>query len=70
MQRPAGATRALDRVLSWNYYVVPQWYLDKYWLAYWNRFGIPDKRPPYGIGRETWWLDPDKDAVVRRYLRQ
>jgi len=64
------ATRALDRVLSWNIYVVPQWYLDKYWLAYWNRFGIPETRPPYGIGTESWWLDADKDAAVRRFLKQ
>ena len=60
------ATRALDRVLSWSYYVVPQWYLDKYWLAYWNRFGIPEKRPAYGIGRSAWWYDPVKDAQTHR----
>ena len=37
------ATHALDRVLLWNYYVVPQWHLPKVWLAYWNKFGIPGK---------------------------
>jgi microcin C transport system substrate-binding protein len=60
------ATRALDRVLSWNAYVVPQWYLDKYWLAYWNRFGIPKTRPEYGIGRIAWWHDASKDAQMHR----
>jgi microcin C transport system substrate-binding protein len=60
------ATRALDRVLSWSFYVVPQWYLDKYWLAYWNRFGIPKTRPDYGIGRTAWWRDTSKDARARR----
>ena len=60
------ATRALDRVLSWNAYVVPQWYLDKYWLAYWNRFGIPKTRPEYGIGRASWWHDAAKDRQMHR----
>ena len=37
------ATHALDRVLLWNYYVVPQWHLPKVWMAYWNKFGYPGK---------------------------
>jgi microcin C transport system substrate-binding protein len=64
------ATRALDRVLSWNYHVVPQWYLDRYWLAYWNRFGIPEIRRPCGIGRDSSWVDAQKDADVRRFLKR
>jgi microcin C transport system substrate-binding protein len=64
------ATRALDPVLSWDHRVVPRWYPDKYWLAYWNRFGIPEDRPPYGIGRDSWWLDADNDAAVRRFLKR
>ncbi len=37
------ATRALDRVLLWNYYVVPQWGYPFERLAYWDRFGKPEK---------------------------
>jgi ABC-type oligopeptide transport system substrate-binding subunit len=47
---------------------MPPWCLDTYWLAYWNRFGILENRPPYGIGRDSWWLDVGKDADVRRFL--
>jgi microcin C transport system substrate-binding protein len=61
----AVATRALDRVLTHSYYVVPQWYLDKYWIAYWDRFGMPATRPAYGIGLSTWWYDPAKNARAR-----
>ena len=61
----AEATRALDRVLTHSYYVVPQWYLDKYWIAYWDRFGMPATRPAYGIGLSTWWYDPAKNARAR-----
>ena len=35
------ATNALDRVLLWNDFVVPQWYSPKARIAYWNRFGQP-----------------------------
>ena len=39
------ATHALDRVLLWNFYVVPQYTRPVVWLAYWNKFGIPEKQP-------------------------
>lgn len=46
---------ALDRVLLWNYYTVPNYYQTNFRLVYWNKFGIPDQRPLYEIGLETWW---------------
>ena len=42
------ATRALDRVLLWNHYVVPQWTYGKVRTARWDRFGRPEKMPEYG----------------------
>lgn len=63
------ATHALDRVLLWNYYVVPQWHRSVLWLAYWNKFGIPDKQPAYlGADINSWWIDTDKEkALAARY---
>ena len=59
------ATHALDRVLLWNYYVVPQWHLPEAWIAYWNKFGIPEKQPAYvGADIESWWIDPAKEAAL------
>jgi microcin C transport system substrate-binding protein len=59
------ATRALDRVLLWNFYVVPQWHRSEIWLAYWNKFGIPDTQPSYiGADIDSWWIDPDKEAAL------
>jgi microcin C transport system substrate-binding protein len=59
------ATRALDRVLLWNYYVIPQFYTDVYRLARWDRFGHPDNIPPYTPGfPDIWWYDDDKAAKV------
>ena len=58
------ATRALDRVLLWNHYAIPQWHVRMDRLAYWDRFGIP-KHPKYGADVMSWWVDPAKDAALK-----
>ena len=59
------ATRALDRVLLWNHYVIPGWTLTKDRVAYWNRFGRPDPLPKYNIGfPDIWWWDEEKAARI------
>lgn len=49
-------SKSLDRVLLWEFYAVPQLYSNKFRLIYWNKFGIPEIRPQYAIGFETWWI--------------
>ena len=57
------ATRALDRVLLWNRFVIPQWYLDVDRTARWNRFGRPEKLPEFSNGFPTiWWYDEELAA--------
>jgi microcin C transport system substrate-binding protein len=53
------ATKALDRVLLWNFYVVPQWTYGKVRTARWDRFGRPDPLPKYGASAfpAVWWWD-------------
>lgn len=59
------ATHALDRVLLFSHYVVPNWHVAYERFAYWDRFGIPETRPSRSIGNlETWWFDAKKDAVI------
>ncbi|WP_082836901.1 extracellular solute-binding protein [Labrenzia sp. OB1] len=54
------ATHALDRVLLWNHYVVPQFYSDETRTARWNRFGHPDRMPEYSTGFPSiWWYDAE-----------
>ena len=56
-------TRALDRVLLWGHYVIPQWHIRSFRLVYWNKFGRPATRPKYGLGfPATWWIDEEKAA--------
>ncbi len=49
------ATKALDRVLQWNFYIIPHWYLGKNRLAYWDKFGMPDIVPLQGVNLFSWW---------------
>jgi microcin C transport system substrate-binding protein len=59
------ATRALDRALLWNHYVVPMWHIPYERVAYWNRFGKPDVQPDFSIGFPSiWWYDEAKAARV------
>ena len=63
------ATHALDRVLLWNFYVVPQYHRAVVWMAYWNKFGIPAKQPSYrGVDTDSWWIIPEKEkALAAKY---
>jgi microcin C transport system substrate-binding protein len=60
------ATKALDRVLLWNHYVVPQWNYPKVRTARWDRFGRPTELPKYGLSGfpAIWWFDADKAAKI------
>ena len=59
------ATKALDRVLLWNHYVVPQWTYRQFQRnARWDRFSHPEPMPKYGRSAfpTIWWWDADKAA--------
>ncbi|TPI77231.1 extracellular solute-binding protein [Mesorhizobium sp. B2-8-9] len=63
------ATHALDRVLLWNFYVLPQYHRTAVWYAYWNKFGMPDKQPSYrGADIDSWWIDTAREkALAAKY---
>ena len=62
------ATRALDRVLLWGHYMIPQWYKGAHHLVYWNKFDRPALKPRYARGIiDTWWVDREKDDALRAY---
>jgi microcin C transport system substrate-binding protein len=57
-------TRALDRVLLWNHYVVPQWHFPFERIAYWTKFGRPTALPSRGsYFSQVWWWD---EAAAKR----
>ncbi len=57
-------TRALDRVLLWQHYLVPNWHITQHRIVYWNKFKRPDTSPRYALGFYTWWVDADKAAKL------
>jgi microcin C transport system substrate-binding protein len=62
------ATHALDRVLWFNHYMVPHWYMSAYRTAYWNRFSLP-KTLPLQFGPTTYftefaWVDAAKEQAL------
>jgi len=58
------AVHALDRVLQWNWYVVPHWHLRVSRVAWWDRFANPGKPVRPGFALDTWWLDPTRAAAT------
>ena len=56
--------RALDRVLLYGYYLIPQYHLGATWVAYWNKFHHPQVAPKYALGLETWWVDQGAEQTI------
>ncbi|MCJ1885973.1 extracellular solute-binding protein [Pseudomonas sp. LA21] len=56
------AARALDRVLLWQHYSIPNWYLNKHRLAYRNRFAFVTT-PPYTLGLRAWWQKNQENTL-------
>ncbi len=58
------AVKALDRILLWNFYVVPQWSYSYSRVARWDRFSHPDPLPRFGVSAfpTVWWWDAEKAA--------
>jgi microcin C transport system substrate-binding protein len=52
-------TRALDRVLLSGHYVIPNWHIKTWRVAYWSHLGHPEITPLYDVGLMTWWNKPD-----------
>nr|WP_299379481.1 extracellular solute-binding protein [uncultured Halomonas sp.] len=61
------AAQALDRVLRWGFYVIPQFHLAATRIALWDKYGYPDPHPKYNIDLDAWWVNPERaDAVNQR----
>ena len=77
MEQLRTAARALDRVVMWNFWQIPQVYVSEEQISYWNRFGIPSVQARYFVADSypssssapwplwTWWNKDSKDAARR-----
>ena len=70
--REALVTRvhALDRVLSWGHYLVPNWHLSYFRVASWDKFARPKIAPPYSLALDTWWIDPKRAQDIEAKIPQ
>ena len=62
--------RALDRVLQWNFFMIPMFHSKADRYAFWNRFGYPDTPPMHGTETDFWWVDAEKDQALKRRGRE
>ncbi len=56
--------RALDRVLLWHHFVIPQWHLSYDRLVFWDKFGLPKVTATLGTTPFLWWIDTAKVAAL------
>ena len=66
-------TRALDRMLQWGFWVIPQFHSRVDRVIYWDKFGHPEQTPTTGVNVLRWWVDesreqtlPERRKTVRR----
>lgn len=57
-------SKALDRALLWGYYVIPNWYINTWRTAYWDKLAHPKVTPRYDLGLMTWWVKPVADPAI------
>jgi microcin C transport system substrate-binding protein len=58
------ATKALDRVLQWGFYLIPQYHAPYDRIAYWDMFGRPKVTPIRGNQFDAWWVDAEKQRAL------
>ncbi|MDP3848123.1 MAG: extracellular solute-binding protein [Pseudomonas sp.] len=56
-------SKALDRALQWGYYVIPNWHIKTWRVAYWSHFEHPKVTPLYDLGLMTWWAKPTAEPA-------
>ena len=64
----AALVRAADRIMRYDYFIVPAHMNDKHWVAYYNMYEHPseDKMPPLDLGYlDFWWVNADKERALK-----
>lgn len=58
--------KALDRALRYEFIMIPVWYNDSYWTAYYDQYEHPEEQPAFGLGYlDFWWYNEEKAAKLR-----
>ena len=61
--------QAMDRILTHQFYIVPNWYIPYDRIVYWNKFSRPKINPSQSIIinniLEWWWFDESKATRLK-----
>lgn len=58
--------RAIDRIMRSKQFIIPAWYNDKYWVAYYDQYEHPENLPPFALGQyDFWWYNADKAGALK-----
>ena len=57
-------TKVLDRILLFNHYLIPQFHISHYRVAYWDKIARPSISPKYDLGFDFWWFEPEKAKSI------
>jgi microcin C transport system substrate-binding protein len=63
-------TRALDRVLTWSFYVIPAYYSNMDRVLYWDKYDYPTVSPDRGVIVGTWWYDAEKARRLAAHVAE
>jgi len=58
--RQIAAAQAIDRVLLWEHYTIPNWYINYHRIAHRSTLRSPPI-PPYSLSIRSWWVDGRTD---------
>ncbi|NBB09585.1 extracellular solute-binding protein [Pseudomonas sp. SLFW] len=61
---------ALDRVLQWGFYWIPNYYPPGSSTVWWNRFGIPKVQASNSEAIETWWEISPQALTTEQFAQQ
>lgn len=65
-EEETAAMMAIDRALRQELIMIPVWYNDSHWVAYYDQYEHPEEIPAYGLGYlDFWWYNPEKAAALR-----
>lgn len=66
LEEERAALMALDRVLRYERIMIPVWYNDTSWVAYYDQYEYPDPLPKYAVGTlDFWWFNAEKAARLK-----
>ncbi|MEM6940680.1 MAG: extracellular solute-binding protein [Pseudomonadota bacterium] len=65
-EEETAAMMALDRALRHEFIMIPVWYKQDHWVAYYNQYAHPGDQPPFGLGYlDWWWFDAEKAEALK-----